>query len=64
VAWAISMAAGGVLAWGFGAGREFLRVAAVLILLNALGYFLGEIWWRRLPGAEGEQWLGKLLNRP
>ena len=59
-----SAAMAGVLAWGFGAGREFLRVAAVLILLNALGYVLGEVWWRWLPGAEGEQWLGNLLNRP
>lgn len=59
-----SAAMAGVLVWGFGAGREFLRVAAVLILLNALGYFLGEVWWRWLPGAEGAQWLGNLFNRP
>ncbi len=54
----------GVLAWGFGAGREFLRVAAVLILLNALGYFLGEVWWRWLPGEGGAQLLGEMFNRP
>lgn len=54
----------GVLAWGFGAGRDFLRVAAALILLNALGYFLGEVWWRWLPGEGGAQLLGGLFNRP
>lgn len=59
-----SAAMAGVLAWGFGANREILRVAAVLIGLNALGYFLGEAWWRWLPGSEGGQMLGHLLNRP
>ncbi|MEN9576680.1 MAG: hypothetical protein RL514_4535 [Verrucomicrobiota bacterium] len=54
----------GVLAWGFGASREFLRVAATLILLNTLGYFLGEVWWRWLPGEGGAQLLGSLFNRP
>lgn len=59
---AAAMAA--VLAWGFGAGREMLRVVAVLVVLNALGYFLGEIWWRWLPGEGGTQVLGEMLNRP
>jgi len=59
-----SAAMAGTLAWGFGASREFLRVATALILLNALGYFLGEIWWRWLPGEGGAQLLGNLLNRP
>ena len=54
----------GLLVWGFGAGREFPRVAAALILLNALGYFLGEVWWRWLPGEGGAQLLGAILNRP
>ena len=59
-----SAAMAATLAWGFGAGREFLRVAAVLILLNALGYFLGEVWWRWLPGEGGAELLGSLFNRP
>ena len=59
-----SAALAGVLAWGFGAGREFLRVAAVLVLLNSLGYFLGEIWWRWLPGEGGAQLFGEMFNRP
>ena len=59
-----SAAMAGVLAWGFGAGREFLRVAAALVLLNSLGYFLGEIWWRWLPGEGGAQLLGEMFNRP
>ena len=59
-----SAAMAGVLAWGFDAGREFLRVAAVLILLNALGYFLGEIWWRWLRGEGGAHFFGETLNRP
>lgn len=59
-----SAAMAAVLVWGFGAGRDFLRVAAVLILLNALGYFLGEVWWRWLPGEGGAQLLGGLFNRP
>ncbi|MBI5801030.1 MAG: hypothetical protein HZA92_09950 [Verrucomicrobia bacterium] len=53
-----------VLAWGFGAGREIPRVALVLVLLNALGYFLGEVWWRWLPGEGGAQLLGEMFNRP
>ncbi len=59
-----SIAMAAVLTWGFGARREFLRVAAVLCVLNALGYFLGEVWWRWLPGDGGAQLLGGLLNRP
>ncbi len=59
-----SAAMAGVLAWGFGAGREFLRVAAALVLLNSLGYFLGEIWWRWLPGEGGAQLFGEMFNRP
>jgi hypothetical protein len=59
-----SAAMAAVLTRGFGAGREFLRVAAVLILLNALGYFLGEVWWRWLPGEGGAQLLGSFFNRP
>ena len=59
-----SAAMAGVMAWGFGAWREVLRAAAVLVLLNALGYFLGEVWWRWLPGEGGAQWLGSLFNRP
>ena len=59
-----SAAMAGVMAWGFGAWRETLRVAAVLVLLNALGYFLGEIWWRWLPGEGGAQLFGSLINRP
>ncbi len=54
----------GVLVWGFGVGRDFFRLAAALILLNALGYFLGEVWWRWLPGEGGAQLFGSLLNRP
>ncbi len=54
----------GVMAWGFGAGRGFARLAAMLVLLNALGYFLGEVWWRWLSGDGGAQQLGSLLNRP
>ena len=54
----------GVMTWGFGAGREFLRVSAVLVLLNALGYFLGEVWWRWLPSEGGAQLFGDLFNRP
>lgn len=59
-----SAAMGAVLVWGFGAGREFARVAAVLILLNALGYFLGEVWWRWLPGEGGAALFGNWFNRP
>lgn len=59
-----SVAMAGLLAWGFGASRQFLRVALALIALNALGYFLGEIWWRWLPGEGGAQLLGSLFNRP
>lgn len=59
-----SAAMAGLLAWGFGAGREAARVVAALILFNALGYFLGEIWWRWLPGEGGAQVFGSLFNRP
>ena len=59
-----STAMAAVLTWGFGARREFLRVAAVLCVLNALGYFLGEVWWRWLPGEGGAELLGSLFNRP
>lgn len=59
-----SAAMGALLTWGFGAGRELWRVVATLILLNALGYFLGEVWWRWLPGEGGAQFFGDLLNRP
>jgi hypothetical protein len=59
-----SAAMAGLLVWGFGAGRQMSRAVAVLILFNALGYFLGEVWWRWLPGEGGAQLLGNLLNRP
>ena len=59
-----SAAMAGVMAWGFAARGEFLRVASVLILLNAAGYFLGEVWWRWLPGEGGAQLLGEMFNRP
>ncbi len=59
-----SVAMAGVLAWGFDADPEFLRVAAALALLNALGYFLGEVWWRWLPGEGGAQLLGTVFTRP
>lgn len=59
-----SAAMAALLVWGFGAGREMARVVAVLILFNALGYFLGEVWWRWLPSEGGAQLFGNLLNRP
>lgn len=51
-----------VLAAGFGAQRQFLRLAAVLFGLNALGYFLGEVWWRWLREDAGRV-LGGYLGR-
>jgi hypothetical protein len=33
---------GGILAIGFGAGKEFLKIFAVLLLANVAGYFIGE----------------------
>lgn len=59
-----SAAMAGLLAWGFGTTREVLRMVAALILFNSLGYFLGEVWWRWLPGEGGAQLLGSLFNRP
>jgi hypothetical protein len=59
-----SAAMAGLLAWGFGASNQFLRVGLALIVLNSLGYFLGEVWWRWLPSEGGAQLFGHLLNRP
>jgi hypothetical protein len=33
---------GGILAIGFDAGKEFLKIFAVLLLTNVAGYFIGE----------------------
>ncbi|NBR84638.1 MAG: hypothetical protein EBS84_02235 [Proteobacteria bacterium] len=58
-----SLAMAGVLVAGFGAERECLRAATVLVVLNALGYFVGEVWWRWVPGDGGARLFGEMLNR-
>ncbi|NBV20852.1 MAG: hypothetical protein EBS05_02495 [Proteobacteria bacterium] len=58
-----SLAMAGVLVAGFGTGRKFLRAATVLVVLNALGYFIGEVWWRWVPGEGGAHLFGTLLSR-
>lgn len=57
---AVAMAA--VMAWGFGATREFGRGALALFAGNALGYFLGKVAWQWLRG-EGAQVFAGLLTR-